>query len=339
MEKSEIDKSNDSEEIDPLEMEDRPPRFLKNSQIMDIQPHHVLRRPEELISFRDLLLRWWHNSFYNVSYCIGAFDPETVENDKLMYAMRVNIAKRIAVETTRLDISENDKNGIKNRHELRIILAKCKKDPSLKTFPLFCTYFNLLYFDIADVEDLEQRFRQIRWTDPSIQNKDPLYTTTKENINRVAPLALYYWHCINGTIGTGVSYCDRTQKIPSYKKDYIPQCVSWKLDDGIHYPSGKLKKYTELSAESVSPTLPFEMPTKFKRSRKNEIREYRPLIEQLEALGIDDVKNRAKITYSLFSQLSHGEIGRMFPASSYTKTSKQTDRDRGRWLLGLHGNP
>ena len=93
----------------------------------------------------------------------------------------------------------------------------------------------------------------------------------------------------------------------------------------------------QLPAENISPTLPFEMPVKFKRSRKNDLQEFQPLIEQLqnEGMGIFDERICAKIIYSLFPQLSHGEIGALFPASQGVITSKQTDRDRGRWLLGL----
>jgi hypothetical protein len=210
-----------------------------------------------------------------------------------------------------------------------VTLADCKQDSTLKTLSLFCNYFNLLYFDITEVAAMEKRFPEILLTDPAIQNADPLYTTTPENIDRVAPLALYYWHCISGSFGNSVDYIDNSEENTQRRR-------VWKLNDGIHFPGRQWEKFMQLPTENLSPTLPHELPTKYKRSRNNEIEEYRPLISQLESLGIDEIKNCARIIYSLFPQLNHSEIGRLFPASRDTKTSKQTDRDRGRWLLGLH---
>lgn len=332
MEESKQDRS---EVIDPLEMEDSLRHSLSDVRFMGIRDHHVLRRPDEIISFAKLLMRWRHNSFYIVSYCAGLKGPQPDSNN-FNYDMRLRIAKRIAVKTTPIENPEKDAS--QNTHELIITLADCKQDRSLKTFPLFCNLFNLLYFDTADIEAMEQRFPEIVLTDPLIQNLDPLYTTTKENLNRVAPLTLYYWHCIRGNLGESVNYVDDTQEIRNYMaelKGHLPRHEAWKLNDGIHYPSRKFKEFLELSAESVSPTLPYELPLKFKRSRKNNIDDFKPLAAQLEGMGIDDAKNRARIVYSLFPQLSHGEIGRIFPVTTETKPSKQTDRDRGRWLLGL----
>lgn len=185
---------------------------------------------------------------------------------------------------------------------------------------------------------MERRFPEILLTDPRIRNQDSPFTTTEENITRVAPLALYYWHCIHGILGESVDYIDESGKqtqAPTGMKGFTPGKTAWKLNDGIHFPGRRWEKYRELSREQVSPTLPFEMPITFKRSRNNDMREFPPVTAQLEGMGIANVRNRAKIIYSLFPQLSHGEIGLLFPASPDTKTSKQTDRDRGRWLLGL----
>ena len=324
------------EAIDPLDMEDSLRHSLADTRFMGLRHHHVMRGPEELISFRQLLLRWRHNSFYIVSYCAGLLDPEKDANGKHNYAMRLRIAKRIAVKTTPLN--SEDKDAPKNRREMVVTLANCKQDRSLKTFPLFCNRFNLLYFDIAEVEAMERRFPEILLTDPIIQGQDPLYTTTEETIDRVAPLALYYWHCINGNLGNAVDYIDNCQGIPDYlaeKRGLTAKKVAWKLNDGIHFPHWRLKKYMRLSAEILSPTLPFEMPEKFKRSRKNELREFKSLVAQLEGMGIDDIKNRAKIIASLYPQLSHSEIGELFPASPHAIIGKQAARDRGRGLLDL----
>ena len=340
MDESQSDKpaTNGDDAISPLDMEDSLQHKLADARFMGIRHHHVMRCPEELISFRDLLLRWRHNSFYIVSYCAGLLDPEKQENGKYTHNMRLRIAKRIAAKTTAIESDNDDKNAIKNRREIVVTLADCKQDHFLKTFPLFCNHFNLLYFDISAVVEMERRFPEILLADPTILNQDPLYTTTEENINRVAPLALYYWHCINGNLGMAVHYVDRAQEIDDFMakvKGHLPKYVSWGLNDGIHYPHWRLEKFKEFSDEMMSPTLPHELPKKFKRSRKNELREFSPLVSQLESMGIDDARNQAKIIYSLFPQLSHGEIGRLLPASPDTKTSSQTDRDRGRWLLGL----
>jgi hypothetical protein len=324
--------------LSPLDMEDSLQHDLADTRFMGIRHHHVMRTPEELISFRQLLLRWRHNSFYIVSYCAGLLDPEKTENGKHICAMRLRVAKRIAAKTAALEASAGDERAPKNRREIVVTLANCKQDRTLKTFPLFCNHFNLLYFDIAEVAALEKRFPEILLSDPTIQNRDPLYTTTEENINRVAPLALYYWHCINGSLGMAVNYIDDTQEIENYfakLKGHSPKHVTWGLNDGIHYPHWRFKKFVEFSEEMASPTLPYELPLKFKRSRKNELQEFSPLATKLAGMGIADARNRAKIIYSLFPQLSHGEIGRLLPASPDTQTSSQTDRDRGRWLLGL----
>ena len=324
--------------IDPLDMEDSVRHSLPDNRFMGLRHHHVMRGPEELISFRKLLMRWRHNSFYVVSYCAGLLDPEKDESGKHTYAMRLRVAKRIAAKITAITPEETDLEAPTNRREMVVTLANCKQDSTLKTFPLFCNHFNLLYFDIADVEAMEKRFPEILLTDPTIQSLDPLYTTTEETLDRVAPLALYYWHCITGSLGNAVDYLDNSQNERSHlheNRGHSPRKTAWKLNDGIHFPDWRHKKYMQLPAECLSPTLPHEIPTKFKRSRKNELREYATLIAQLEGMGIEDVKNRAKILYSLYPQLSHSEIGKLFPASPSTETSKQTDRDRGRWLLGL----
>ena len=315
--------------ISPLDMEDSARYSLAENRFMGIRHHHVMRSPEELVSFRDLLMRWSHNSFYIVSYCAGLLNPEEDEHGKHSYALRLRVAKRIAAKTAALKVDEKAKDVIKNRREMVVTLADCKQDSTLKTLPLFCNHFNLLYFDIVEVEAMEKRFPEILLTDPAIQNADPLYTTTPENIALVAPLSLYYWHCITGSFDNSVDYIDNSEQNSQGK-------TAWKLNAGIHLPGRQWEKCMQLPAESLSPTLPHELPAKYKRSRSNEIQEYHTLISQLERLGIDEVKNRARIVYSLFPQLNHSEIGRLFPASPHTKTSKQTDRDRGRWLLGLH---
>ena len=325
--------------LDPLDMEDSSRHSLVDNRFMGIRHHHVMRAPEDLISFRKLLFRWSHNSFYIVSYCAGLLNPDKDESGNYNFAMRLRVAKRIAAKTTVLEVDGMDKDAIKNRREMIVTLADCKQDNSLKIFPLFCNMFNLLYFDIAGVAAMERRFPEILLTDPMIQNADPLYTTTGETIDRVAPLALYYWHCITGSFGNSVDYIDNSGEdtVAAFpQRDELRRKPSWKLNGGIHFPGWQWKKFMRLPAENLSPTLPHELPEKYKRSRSNDIQEYRPLISQLESLGIDDIKNRARIIYSLFPQLNHSEIGRLFPASPDTKTSKQTDRDRGRWLLGLH---
>jgi len=327
------------EAAEPLDMEDSLRHSLADNRFMGIRHHHVMRDPDELISFRNLLMRWHHNSFYIVSYCAGLVDPEKDEDGKYKHSLRLRVAKRIAAKTIPIDVDETDKDAIKNRREMVVTLANCKQDKSLKTFPLFCKMFNLLYFDVAEVEAMERRFPEILLTDPRIQNQDPLYTTTEENIDRIAPLALYYWHCIHGSFDGAVDYIDETldaMDLWRITKDRKSRNTGWKLNDGIHFPGRRWKKYLQLPAENLSPTLPFEMPKKFKRSRNNDIREYEPFAKQLENLGIDNEKNRAKIVACLFPQLNHGEIGRLFPASAKAKRSKETDRDHGRWLLDLH---
>ena len=334
-------KRDEPEAIDPLEMEDSLRHSLPDNRFMGIRHHHVMRRPEELISFRQLLMRWRHNSFYIVSFCAGLVEAAKDEHGKHPYAMRLRIAKRIAARTAAPDTGDGKKKDPKNRHELVVTLANCKQDRTLRTFPLFCNYFNLLYFDIADVEAMEKRFPEILLTDPKIQNLDPLYTTTEANIDQVAPLALYYWHCIDGSFDTVVSYIDDSPKGMSndnwLNKDQVRKATVWKLNDGIHYPEKQWKKYMKMPAEKITPTLSYQMPLKFKRSRKNDLQEFKPLVDQLqnEGMVIYDERICAKIIYSLFPQLSHGESGALFPASPNVITSKQTDRDRGRWLLGL----
>ena len=329
-----------AEPYDCEAMEDSLRLSLPDARFMGIRDHHVIRNPNEIISFSKLLLRWRHNSFYVVSYCAGLMVPNPDKNDKYEHVMRLRIAKKVAVKTT-LHSAEDEKGGRseKRNHEIVVILANGKQDPTLSTFPAFCNIFPLLYFDLSEVEAMEERFPEIMLIDPAIQQQDPLFTTTPENLCQVAPLALYYWHCVRGSLGESIDYIDYSQKqetfhFPGVKAKPQQQGI-WKLNDGIHYPVGKWKQYMRLPPEKVLPTLPVDMPVKFKRSRKNDLDEYRPLVEQLQSTGIEDQRNQAKIIYGLFPQLSHSEIGRLFPASQATKPSKGTDRDRGRILLGL----
>ncbi len=57
--------------LNPLDMEDSNRHSLADNRFMGMKHHHVMRAPEDLISFRKLPFRWSHNSFYIVSYCAG----------------------------------------------------------------------------------------------------------------------------------------------------------------------------------------------------------------------------------------------------------------------------
>ena len=118
---------------------------------LDFEP--VFRRSDEVIGIADLLMRWPHNSFYHISYLAGL--ERFVELDTPRLHMR--LARRIG-----LDKETN-----------KIILYLQNLDRWMHMENAFAN-FDMLYFDLEEVKELEKNHIEHRIIDLERRNLDPL---------------------------------------------------------------------------------------------------------------------------------------------------------------------
>jgi hypothetical protein len=276
---------------------------------LDFEP--VFRRSDEVIGIADLLLRWPHNSFYHISYLTGLEKFEELDNPRL----HMRLARRIG-----LDKETN-----------KIIIYLQDLDRWMHMENAFAN-FDMLYFDLEEVKELEKNHIEHRIIDLERRNLDPLFTTTKRNIDVVGALVLYHWVHIAG-------YLNRDK--PSYYQDAalgkpgedVNHAGRWRINDPvIHMPPDE--KFRRIPKGRIWPNLPVELPERINRKRDNKLSRFKPRIKELEKMGITVQKNQAKVLYFLHPYLSYAEIGKLFPAKDSTAKTKASFVDRGRVLLG-----
>ncbi len=311
-------------------------------------------RPDELISFSELLLRWSSLSFFKIPF----FTVMRRVGEDFGFYMRLFEAYSIAFsdtlpggvsETTRESEYMEDgtqKTHRKNARPRQKTEAELEADrmyvylrlQSPFTFRLRYEHlyenFGRLYFLRSEVEGIEKAYPECRITDMRFENPSSgahssLYKTTEKNIADVGGLTLYRMaSCPDlpkqhpGTFRTGL-LCPETG-------------AWWGCGDGEDRAetSFPIPYLPTILTPNLWPDIPVAMPESPKKSRGTKLKNIWPKIAVLKRLGVREQEKMAKIIYALHPFLTDEEIGRLLPAKPGTKTSKETDRDRGRILLG-----
>lgn len=334
-----------------------PPLFRSVDNASGIE--HVYHRPDELIGFADLLLRWPSLSFFKVPF----FTILRRVGEDYGFYLHVYEAQSIAFsdvlpegvsETTRESGFEEDgrqkpcRKNAKPRQKTEAELEADRMYVYLRfqtpfyfrnRFEHLYDNFGRLYFFRSEVEAIEKAHPECRITSPLSAKEESrysgLYITTEKNIAEVAHQTLIRMaNCVSMPV----------QHPDSFRNGLLfPDSGGWWTDrggmvnerdtpDAQHVTRISLLPF--LPEEKIWPDIPITMPEKPKKSRKTKLKDIWPKVAVLKRLGIREQEKMAKIIYSLHPFLTDEEIGRLFPARSNSKTSKETDRDRGRILLG-----
>lgn len=285
-------------------------------------PPTIYRTIDELISFADLLLRWPFRSFYLVSFYAGLDTPENPFNYYLHMRLAHTIGLRRKIpaelEEARQKAAREGKGRIVDETDIVVGLWDCIRD-SMRPDTLFDNA-DFIYFDLAEVETVEREHPDCRIIDLALRDAHPLFVTTPKNIREVGALTVYHWACIGGIRDERYYYRDDVN---------FPDKL-WQMDDCIHLPGEAIRL---LPKERTWPDLPTIRPKAPSYKRKNDLSEPKRRIQELRRLGIREKRKLAEIIFMLFPNLTKAEIGNLLPGSEYTKTSYETDRDRGRSLL------
>lgn len=286
------------------------PTFYKADT--DSATGYYYHKPDELISFYDLLFRWPTVSFFTIPYFVVSRIKDGVPGFYLhLYkADSVVFQKKLSAKQT-------------DAESMRIKLAWVPPSYFGSHYTLLYEEFDLLYFLRAEVEEIERANPECLVTDADVRKQDYLYETSTRNIRKVAALTLYRMAiCDTEPVEEPHSFRDglRNPDFPAFwQKQNAPAQT--------YYPD----IYQDLlGADIVMP-----LPERAKKKRDNKLEDYKPVIKVLRNMGVRVDKKCAKILYSLYPHLTQEEIGKLFPAKSGTKRSNATDRERGRVLLGL----
>ncbi|MDR2980837.1 MAG: hypothetical protein LBV12_01170 [Puniceicoccales bacterium] len=297
--------------------------IINDHNLRAIPPKTIYRSIDELISFADLLLRWPFRSFYLVSFYAGLDTPENPFNYYLHMRLAHTIGLRRKIpaelEAARQEAEQEKKSRIVDETDIVVGLWDCIKD-SMRLDTIFANA-DFLYFDLAEVEAVEREHPDCRIIDLAQRGTNPLFVTTPKNIREVGALTLYHWARIGGI---------RDERF-YYRDDVLSPDKHWQMDDDIHFPE---KAFRVLPKERIWPDLPTVMPKISAYKRTNDLSEPKRRIQELRRLGIREQRKLAGIIFMLFPNLTKAEIGSLLPGSEGTKTSYETDRDRGRSLLG-----
>lgn len=192
-----------------------------------------------------------------------------------------------------------------------------------------------MYFLRSEVETIEEAYPECRITYPLPDQEDSrltgLYKTTEANIPDVAHVTL---------IRMTSSPLVPVQSSNTFREGLaLPESGVWWAHKGImdkerNNNSFPISLLPRLPEDSIWPDIPVVMPENPKKKRTTKLRDIWPKIVILQRLGIRKQEKMAKIIYSLHPFLTDEEVGRLFPAKPGTITSKETNRDRGRILLG-----
>jgi hypothetical protein len=330
-----------------------PPLFrsVDNASLIE----HLYHRPDELIGFADLLLRWSSLSFFKVPF----FTIMRRVGDDFGFYLHLYEAKSIAFsdalpegvsqETKESPYAEDgtQKSRRKNAKPRQKTEAELEADrmyiylrfqPPLlfrSRYEHLYANFCRLYFLRSEVEAIEKTHPECRISAPP--RKDPdgrfdgLYTTTEKNISEVAHIVLL--RMVSGpempvqhsnTFRDGL-LCPESGMWWNHKGTMNKERVnsSFPISPLPSFPPG-----------NIWPDVPVIMPENPKKSRTTKLAAIWPKIAVLKRLGVREQDKMAKIIYALHPFLTDEEIGKLFPAKQGAITSPETNRDRGRILLG-----
>lgn len=316
---------------------------------------HEYHRPDELIGFADLMLRWSSLSFFKIPF----FTIMRKLDDKFGFYLHLYEAKAITFsdilpegvsETTRDPAFEEDgtqkpvRKNAKLRQKTEAELEADRMHIYLRFIPPFnfriwyedlYDKFSRLYFLRSEVETLEKVHPECRITYPLPDVEDSrltgLYRTTEKNISDVAHVIL---------LRMASSPAVPEQPRNAFREGLArPESGLWWDHKGIMDKERNNNSYTlsllpRPPEDSIWPDLPIITPENPKKKRNTKLKDIWPKIAVLERLGIRKQDKMAKIIFSLHPFLTDDEVGKLFPAKRGVKTSKETDRDRGRILLG-----
>lgn len=273
---------------------------------------YYYQKPDELISFYDLLFRWPTVSYFTIPY----FAVSRIKDGVTGFYLHLYKADSIVFQKAP-DAKQTDAES------MRIKLAWVPPSAFGSHYTLLYEEFDLLYFLRSEVEEIEQAHPECLVTDAAVREEDYLYETTIKNVRNVASMALYRMAiCDLEPVEEPNSFMEglRTPDFPAFwhKQDAPAQTYFSEIFPDL------------LGADIVMPT-----PERAKKKRDNKLEDYKPVIKALRTMGVRVDKKCAKIIYSLYPNLTQEEIGKLFPAKSGTKRSNATDRERGRVLLGL----
>ena len=334
-----------------------PPLFRATDNASAIE--HVYHRPDELIGFADLLLRWPSLSFFKVPF----FTVMRKVGDDFGFYLHLYEAQSIAFSDTLPEgVSETtreapyEENGTqkprrKNATPRQKTAAELEAD-RMFIYLRFQTplYFRLrfehlydnfdkLYFLRSEVEAIEKAHPECRITSPLTADEDSryygLYITTEKNIAEVAHQTLIRMaNCTSMPV----------QHPGSFRSGLLsPDSGGWwtnrggmlnDRDDPDASNVVRISLLPVLPQEKIWPDIPVTMPENPKKRRNIKLKPFWPKVAVLKRLGIREQDKLAKIIYALHPFLPDEAIGGLFPATPGTVTVGGTKRQWGRKLLG-----
>lgn len=273
---------------------------------------YYYHKPDELISFYDLLFRWPTVSFFTIPF----FMVSRLKDGVAGFFLHLFKADSIVFQRS----PSKDTN---DAEAMRIKLAWVPPSCFNSHYQLLYEEFDLLYFRRAEVEEIEQAYPECLITDASLREKDRMYETSTKNIRKVAALTLYR-----------MAICDSKP---------VEEANSFR--EGLHNPDSPVfwrkqdtpapTYFPDILRDLLGADIVMPMPERAKKKRSNKLEDYKPVIKALRSMGVRVDRKCAKIIYSLYPHLTQEEIGKLFPAKAGTKRSNASDRDRGRVLLEL----
>jgi len=335
----------------------KPPFFRSRDHGSHIA--HYYFRPDELIGFANLLLRWQDKSFFKVPFFtilrkVGdtwgfylplleakgiAFTDEPSDEIPVdpLPAIHLNGNPQQAVverEAEPVTPSRQEKSAGENHADGMRIFTRLQLPFTVRSrYEHLHEHFDKLYFRYSDVEAIERVYPECRIVSPRFQGRCPdskyhsLYLTTEENIAEVGGLALYYMaSCLAAPEEHHSTFRDGL---------VVVDCdIGW-FGDECAKDSFPIPFFPEIRKENIWPNVRVAAPPKVKRSRTMDLEEIKPILGKLKGMGILEKNKLAKIIESLYPQLSDNALGALIYGSPDDKKNSEANRDRGRRLRGL----
>ena len=287
------------------------PTFYRSDSVS--MSGHYYQRPDELISFHDLLFRWHTVSFFTIPF----FTVLRKKDDLFGFYLHLFKAESIVFQG-------NPSKDMDDAEAMRIKLIWQPPFYFNVRYDALFKDFDLLYFRRAEVEEIEEAYPECLITDAGLREQDEMYETTAKNIRKVAALTL--WRM---AISDQLPVEHPTSFKDGFRSPDSP--AFWRKEDAPLPPIC----FLEIFRSSLGANIPVTIPERAKKKHNNKLDDFKPAIKALRNMGIRVDKKCAKILYSLYPHLTQEELGKLFPAKAGTKRSNATDRDRGRVLLGL----
>ena len=334
-----------------------PPLFRSTDNASGTE--HVYHRPDELIGFADLLLRWPSLAFFKVPF----FTIMRRVGDDFGFYLHLYEAKSIAfsdilpegVSETATEAPFEKDGSQKPRRKNAAPRQKTAAELEADRMHIYLRFqtpfyfrnrfkhlydnFGKLYFLRSEVEAIEKAHLECRITSPLTAGKDSpysgLYITTEKNIAEVA------YHTL-----IRMAFCESLPvQYPGTFRDGLlsPDTAGWWVksteplyqeDDTDTNGIIRISPLPVLPDDSIWPDIPVILPEKTKKKRTVDLRTIWPKVAVLKRLGIRDNKKLAKIIFFLHPFLNDEYIGTLFPAKPGTDTVSGTKRQWGRELLG-----